>query len=1261
MRKGLYFSLDAVLALTVMTASMILVLQVSQSNSNSFQAETSEFRQISSTGRDAMKLAANQDVNTLNDSMKNYLRPEIGEEAMNKSILNAVSLLWAKENFTAAEKLAKNYLGSKIPEGLEYAVNITESGRTYSIYRSKRLKGAPSVVTSTSTLVSGHKIERNQTGIRARALLTKVDKNATKRRFFGGFVGQGLLRYNVSLNNPDEVKNFTLRGDFSGPFNLSVNGVDAGSYGYSPENLTVDFHQVCTAKVNVSRCEAFQPGDNNITFNFTGVNKSVRGGVLEIVYNKTKKVKALGGDSIVKKKRLPGIHGIINYYGSFYVPGDFNGMNARLHVNASDQNLFMRVGNVTVYNQKVDGEQVIEIDNETFADSFQSRIIQYQDLQGTVPLRIGIGDISEIGGYREAVADSVAVMDVSGSMDCSWGESPPCKIDEAKNASKEFVDIILNGTGNRAGFVSYSDAVVDNHPLSTDNESLKNMIESQTAGGATCIGCGILNATETLLDLQKERKISRGSTWRYTNSYLDSRPPNQDGRSWNELGYDDSSWSLGTARIGSDPSASTVLSSYEGSVYLRKEFKLNNTAYWNGTVYINSNGAATVYVNGQLVQNDTKRHRGSYWNREPSFDEGLLRRGKNVVAVKLKNEENDSKHWKKDSNTEWGQGSFTGTEAVDSNLTLERVFGTGQDVDASQYCSVSGGSTYYEWIENVAVHGVDRTSGDNGGYLDATDSVTNPLVPGRSYRINVTFGVSGGYTEYATVAFDWDGDNSISDDSVVQIGSCTGDGCTVTTTFTVPETASEGSTLMRVMGEFNQYHMDPCSNPTYNEIEDYSAFVDSPSYQNGSYTSQQFTAPETVNWSKAYIDAETGEDTSIDVNFTAGTDWHDEISQVPNSDTLRYKAFLNTTNESKTPRVDSIDVSYLADSRASFDLELNLTEERRRSMIVMSDGAANVETSMTNVPDHNGDGVVDASDHAIEAACRANQNHNVTVYTVGFGSDADTETLNQTAICGGGEYYHAAETELKAVFENISERILAASYVGQTVEKGDDTPESHLYADSYIDINYSDREGLEYGKINLKMTSETFGGKVESPKEEEIEIPNGTAFAVPEGTEVEEAKVSSYSGNKWTYLVKLNSTGSYETVFNLMNYGTNFQDIGDPFKVGLPEGKTRVGVNEVKVDTAIDPRETTGGSPDNRVFYTLQFSNSVGYGALFNTTERAQQDARKRLEQKLDFDGDGEPIVDFSSDDFSYNSELLGNEPYLWGPANVKLVIWRDE
>lgn len=1260
MRKGFYFSMDAVMALLIMSASMMMVLQLSDSSSSDFTTESSQYQEASTTSRDIMKLASVEKLSSLNDSYTDQFRPTIEGSEFNESVLNAISLLWANGNRTKASDLAKTYFRSKIPGEYEFKLEFGESDRP--VYNSSFLDGNPSIVTSVSTLVSGHKINRSSNSYSSRALLSSVTRNKTETVFFGGFVGQGTLYYNVTLPDLEKVNRITIEGDFSGPFDLYINDEPAGSYPGTKGNLSAESYSVCTDQVNQSRCDNLVEGDNIFRINFTGRNKSVRGGLMEVDYISDYQLNPQSGNYSQKRKKLPGIDGILNYYSSFYIPGEVEGINAHLHYQVENRTVFVKAGNTTIYENRTIGEQEIDIDNETINQKLEEANMSYDTVgRSTVPFRIGLRNIKTrviIG----AIADSVAVMDVSGSMGCGFFESPPCKIDEAQNASKAFADVILNTSGNRAGFVSYNEDVVDSYQLTENDNALENIIDSQSSGGNTCIGCGILDSMETLEEKYIQQIFSRGSEWQYTTNFSNSAPPSNNGVNWTSSEYEASDWENGSALIGTTGRAQTSINKSNGSIYLRKEFYRNYPIYKNVSLNILSDSAASVYLNGELIDNDTARHAGQYWNRKIDAAGDLIERGYNTLGIKLKNSKGQSiRHWIVSQPSEWIQGTFNNTQQRDRVLELEPTdySGTQEDVNAGNYCSVSGSTTggaffftYSTYMDSVQINDIDRTSGDNGGYLDATTSISDVLVPGRDYRLNISF-YTGGNTDYGTVAFDWDGDGSIDDETVQEVGSCSSNGCTVSTEISVPENASTGSTLMRVMGEEGSYHTDTCADPGLNEVEDYSVYVGEPNYENGSYTSGEFDAGQEVNWTGFTAINQTPDGTSFEVDFSPGNStWYDSITEVPNSQNLNYNISLYTENQFETPRLEKADVSYeINNSSTEFDAALNLTQTRKKSMIVMSDGTPNVETSMQDVPDHNDDGTVDAYDHTIEAACRANEQLNATVYTVGFGSGADGELLNQTAQCGGGKYYYSSTNELEQVFRNISNSILNASFVAQTIETDNEDAQGRLYSDSYLSFNYTNEESLEFGKIDLQIASDRFGGNVSSPKQ--------GSFYVPEEAGISSAKVTSYSGSAWTDRALINQSGDFEYFYNLSNYGTDYPSLGDPFILNIPQEKLSQENNTVRIDTALDPYNTRGGSPDNRFYYTIEAPSSVGYGNLFPNETAAQQDAFQRLKEKLTLYGD-EPIVNLNSSNFEYTESVLGDQPRIWGPTNVKLVVWNE-
>ncbi len=277
-------------------------------------------------------------------------------------------------------------------------------------------------------------------------------------------------------------------------------------------------------------------------------------------------------------------------------------------------------------------------------------------------------------------------------------------------------------------------------------------------------------------------------------------------------------------------------------------------------------------------------------------------------------------------------------------------------------------------------------------------------------------------------------------------------------------------------------------------------------------------------------------------------------------------------------------------------LNTQSNETRKKAIVIMSDGQANVRCNNAN-EDLNNDGNVDALDDTIQAGCDAYNLHNMTVYTIGFGEDADEDTLQRTAACGNGKYYYSNSSELAKTFSQVAHDWVNASYEVQTVIIENKYMNSTLYPDSYIEYTYSPNiPSLEYGEITLKFESPRLR---ETTGEEMItDEGNGTKdgwFVIPGGgdgitTRVIDAKITSYSSNYWTDRLWVNSsqTNNYMKVFWLGDYGNDYSVLGDPYIIHIPSNYlTPGGNNSIKIGTGFEPTNGTGGSPDDRVIYTL--------------------------------------------------------------------------
>jgi len=154
----------------------------------------------------------------------------------------------------------------------------------------------------------------------------------------------------------------------------------------------------------------------------------------------------------------------------------------------------------------------------------------------------------------------------------------------------------------------------------------------------------------------------------------------------------------------------------------------------------------------------------------------------------------------------------------DSSFSSIRAFKT-IAADTTAYCAIAG-ATDYEYINRIRSGFLDNTSGNNNGYGDYT-GLSKSIIAGTLQRIHLTPGfVNSIWTEYWQVYIDYNHDGDFTDQ-----GELVGQGHNagiVNINFTVPLTALNGKTRMRIVMHYNSYLNQTCSNFADGEAEDYS-------------------------------------------------------------------------------------------------------------------------------------------------------------------------------------------------------------------------------------------------------------------------------------------------------------------------------------------------------------------------------------------------------------------------------------------------------
>lgn len=139
------------------------------------------------------------------------------------------------------------------------------------------------------------------------------------------------------------------------------------------------------------------------------------------------------------------------------------------------------------------------------------------------------------------------------------------------------------------------------------------------------------------------------------------------------------------------------------------------------------------------------------------------------------------------------------------------------------YCASKGTNYTYEWIDLVKLNTINNVTAANAGYGNFT-SLSTDLSRGTSYAIYFSAGFkSTKYTEYWYIWIDYDQDGTFESTELISSGSSSV-ATTLSKTFTVPSTATIGSTRMRVTMKYNSAPT-ACETFSYGEVEDYTVNI----------------------------------------------------------------------------------------------------------------------------------------------------------------------------------------------------------------------------------------------------------------------------------------------------------------------------------------------------------------------------------------------------------------------------------------------------
>jgi len=591
MIKGLVFSLDIVIGI-----SLLLIVLISSFYLFSVP-EIYEER-----GYEQQKLIANDFLNSLAElkvseaatqskTIENLiLNGNITEDEQELSVLNLILTFFARykdENNTVKKEIAEN-ITKEMANSVKILKNINFSLSVGNDFIIGNYTNTSDKIVVSSLIENTYSSEEPKYGYMARSYLSGIETERASYLYFGGFVGQGNLSFNLYI--PENAENITsayLEVSAGSNFSLFVNNNFSGNFFL--DSSAGNFSANIKSSVNISN---FRRGNNTIkiVFNTTNLTEMyLGGGFLRVNYNTTEFFEEK--ESGKQRYYFPGINGLINLYDSFYIPGDLNNMSIYLHYNNTIDGsvIYLTIANATIFRSNATGGHNIILNNTQILSNLTNAGLSYANLsRKTIPLRLGTETLTLERGF--GVSDAVLITDVSGSMgtcdvnsNCTsdiCDTSPPChrrRINVAKEVDIDFVSNMLNVSGNRVSLVAYETGISKYHELSEDKESLINEINSYVRGGYTCICCGIKMAIEALKKPYLRTLVSSKDEWLYTANYPTTEPPVINGSDWKSLEYNDTNWSSGRAILGFDNTSQSISWYFQGWNY-RVPVDISNTA-----------------------------------------------------------------------------------------------------------------------------------------------------------------------------------------------------------------------------------------------------------------------------------------------------------------------------------------------------------------------------------------------------------------------------------------------------------------------------------------------------------------------------------------------------------------------------------------------------------------------------------------------------------------------------------------------------------
>lgn len=245
-----------------------------------------------------------------------------------------------------------------------------------------------------------------------------------------------------------------------------------------------------------------------------------------------------------------------------------------------------------------------------------------------------------------------------------------------------------------------------------------------------------------------------------------------------------------------------------------------------------------------------------------------------------------------------------------------------------------------------------------------------------------------------------------------------------------------------------------------------------------------------------------------------------------------------------------------------------------------------------------------------------------------------------SADCASGYYSKDLPLDYSDVQNGTNVLTTFIESQGDTRWGGRDThllSEDNIMNQSYIDLWYRrDKGSLRFGQIRV-TSSQNIGGSASEPKYFDKKF----RYKDLDSTHLYIAQLFSTNPS-----ISVDDGTNTRTVFSSsaprsaptgVYIGPDYYDLNNTNTIGMKD---------------YDGSPERSYLPESTFQWTVWVPSQVGYGQLFENQSAALDDAKQRLKDVLG------PFVDATG--INTGTISTGNQPYLWGPASVKLVIWRE-